>query len=105
MSSDRTSRRSTGEITDGHLLLEQVAAGDVHAFSLLYDSFSCATYALCTKNAMNAAAADSAMTETWIFIWANAPALNMRTGSTQSIVLSSAQFFTLQHRTGTCGRS
>ena len=88
---DQTSRRSGKKQAGGHLLLEQVAAGDVAAFSALYDAFASATYAICLTGSRNEAAADRAMTQTWIFIWTHAAALNTQPGSTRSIVLSSAR--------------
>ena len=85
-------RRSSGtKRTDGHLLLEQVAAGDRVAFSALYDAFASATYAICLTHMKDAAAADTAMIQTWIFIWTHATALNTQPGSTRFIVLSSAR--------------
>ena len=99
MTPDETTRRSLTESTNGHLLLEQIAAGDTNAFSALYDTFAGATYAICLNTTTNAAAADNAMTKTWIFIWTHAATLNKQAGSTQSIVLTNAQALNSQHRT------
>ncbi|KFF58636.1 hypothetical protein JF66_17085 [Cryobacterium sp. MLB-32] len=82
----------------GHLLLEQVAAGDEGAFGALYDAFVAETYAICLYNLAKADTVEGSMARTWTFIWSNAASLNDQAGSTKTIVLSTAWAFTSERR-------
>ncbi|MBB5641102.1 hypothetical protein [Cryobacterium roopkundense] len=99
MTAAETQPHAPGDGVGGHLLLERVAAGDALAFGNLYDAVVVETYAICLHNLANPSAADKAMVRTWIFIWSHAAALNDQSGSTQSIVLSTAWAVTSQHHT------
>ncbi len=93
-----TEQRPPGDGVSNHLLLERVAAGDALAFGTLYDVFAAETYAICLYKFAMPSSADKAMVKIWIFIWSHAAALNEQTGSTKSIVLSTAWAVTSQRR-------
>ncbi|KFF60422.1 hypothetical protein JF66_04585 [Cryobacterium sp. MLB-32] len=103
MTTADASNPSPEKAAGGHLLLERVAAGDVEAFGALYDAFVAETYAICLRN-MPGQAADRAMAALWMFVWANAAALNEQAGTTKSIVLSAAWAITTDRSTSSLRR-
>ncbi|MET3770369.1 hypothetical protein ABIB15_003079 [Marisediminicola sp. UYEF4] len=98
MTAAETEPRSPGDGVGNHLLLERVAAGDALAFGALYDAFTAETYAICLWKFATPSSADKAMVKIWIFIWSHAASLNEQTGSTKSVVLSTAWAVTSQRR-------
>ena len=68
--------------------LTSVGAGDMDAFSELYDSLAAATYALCALS--TTPMQDDAMRRTWLYIWVNAASLQLLNMPTRALVLNIA---------------
>ncbi len=71
--------------------MRKVAAGDIEAFSRLYDLLCVATYSILRQRLTLQEHVDLAMNDMWVSIWRNARALDSQPGTTSDKIIAAAE--------------
>lgn len=78
-------------------LMGKMADGSELAFGRIYDQLCEPTYAICSHYLDGRPAIDEAMTDVWLYVWANARTLSRLQGSPCSVIVAAAEHHVQHH--------